>query len=251
MSGHSKWSTIKRKKGAADAKRGKIFSKLAKEIVVATKLGGGDADMNPRLRTVLLAARAQNMPKENVARAIKKGSGDDGSANYEEQRFEAYGPAGVALIVDTLTDNKNRTVADVRHIINKGGGSMAESGAVTWNFESKGIITVSKTGRTDDEIFEKAIEAGADDVDMSGDDAYEITTDPTELHAVVQALEKMGITAEEAKLTMVPNTQIAVDGKALRTVLNLMEALEDNDDVSEVYSNVEITDEAMAEIMAE
>lgn len=250
MSGHSKWSTIKRKKGAADAKRGKIFSKLAKEIAVAAKLGGGDPDMNPRLRTVLMAARAQNMPKDNVARAIKKGSGDEGGANYEEQRYECYGPAGVAIIVDTLTDNKNRTVADVRHLVNKHGGSMAESGAVTWNFDQKGIIIVSKDGKNDDDFFEKAIEAGAEDVDMEGD-AYEVSTDPTELHSVAQALEKMGIAAEEAKLTMVPRMQIAVDGKALKTVLNLMEALEENDDVSEVYSNVEISDEAMAEIMAE
>lgn len=251
MSGHSKWSTIKRKKGAADAKRGKIFSKLAKEIAVAAKLGGPDPDMNPRLRTVLLAARSQNMPKDNVSRAIKKGSGDDGGANYEEQRYECYGPAGVAIIVDALTDNKNRTVADVRHIINKAGGSMAESGAVTWNFESKGVISVSREGLSEEDIFEKATEAGAEDVDMSGEDTYEIQTDPTELHAVAQALEKMGIAAQEAKLTMLPKTQIAVDGKALRSVLNLMEALEDNDDVSEVYSNVEITDDAMAEIMAE
>ncbi len=250
MSGHSKRSTIKRKKGAADAKRGKIFSKLAKEIVVAAKLGGGDPDMNPRLRTVLLAARAQNMPKDNVARAIKKGTGDDGGANYEEQRYECYGPAGVAIIVDTLTDNKNRTVADVRHLVNKHGGSMAESGAVTWNFDQKGIIIVSKDGKDDDDFFEKAIEAGAEDVDMEGD-AYEVSTDPTELHSVSQALEKMGIVADEAKLTMVPRMQVAVDGKALKTVLNLMEALEENDDVSEVYSNVEISDEAMAEFMAE
>jgi len=250
MSGHSKWSTIKRKKGAADAKRGKIFSKLAKEIAVAAKLGGGDPDMNPRLRTVLLAARAQNMPKDNVQRAIKKGSGEDGGANYEEQRYECYGPAGVAIIVDTLTDNKNRTVADVRHLVSKHGGSMAESGAVTWNFDQKGVIIVSKDGKNDDDFFEKAIEAGAEDVDMEGD-AYEVSTDPTELHSVSQALEKMGIVADEAKLTMVPRMQVAVDGKALKTVLNLMEALEENDDVSEVYSNVEISDEAMAEIMAE
>ena len=250
MSGHSKWSTIKRKKGAADAKRGKIFSKLAKEIVVAAKSGGGDPDMNPRLRTVLLAARAQNMPKDNVARAITKGLGGDGGANYEEQRYECYGPAGVAVIVDTLTDNKNRTVADVRHIVSKHGGSMAESGAVTWNFDQKGLIIVGKNGHNDDEFFEKAIEAGADDVDMDGEH-YEVSTEPTDLHAVVQALDKMGITAEEAKLTMVPRMQMAVDAKALTTVLNLIDALEENDDVSEVYSNIEITDEAMAELMAE
>jgi YebC/PmpR family DNA-binding regulatory protein len=249
MSGHSKWSTIKRKKGAIDAKRGKIFSRLAKEIAIAAKLGGGDAEMNPRLRTVLLAAKANNMPKDNIERAIKKGTGELEGVMYEEQRYECYGPAGVALIVDTLTDNRNRTVADVRHIVSKHGGSMAESGAVTWNFDPKGIISVEKAGITEDDIFEKAIEAGADDVDMSGE-LYEITTDAGQLHSVVQALEGMGISAKEARQTMVPKTTIEVDAKTLKTVLSLMEALEDYDDVQDVYSSVEITDEAMAELMA-
>jgi YebC/PmpR family DNA-binding regulatory protein len=249
MSGHSKWSTIKRKKGAIDAKRGKIFSRLAKEIAIAAKLGGGDAEMNPRLRTVLLAAKANNMPKDNIERAIKKGTGELEGVMYEEQRYECYGPAGVALIVDTLTDNRNRTVADVRHIVSKHGGSMAESGAVTWNFDPKGIISVEKAGITEDDIFEKAIEAGADDVDMSGE-LYEITTDAGQLHSVVQALEGMGISAKEARQTMVPKTTIEVDAKTLKTVLSLMEALEDYDDVQDVYSSVEITDETMAELMA-
>jgi len=249
MSGHSKWSTIKRKKGAIDAKRGKIFSRLAKEIAIAAKLGGGDPEMNPRLRTVLLAAKANNMPKDNIERAIKKGTGELEGVMYEEQRYECYGPAGVALIVDTLTDNRNRTVADVRHIVSKHGGSMAESGAVTWNFDPKGIISVEKAGITEDDIFEKAIEAGADDVDMSGE-LYEITTDAGQLHSVVQALEGMGIAAKEARQTMVPKTTIEVDAKTLKTVLSLMEALEDYDDVQDVYSSVEITDEAMAELMA-
>jgi len=249
MSGHSKWSTIKRKKGALDAKRGKIFSRLAKEITVAAKLGGGDAEMNPRLRTVLLAAKAQNMPKDNIERAIKKGTGEIEGVSYEEQRYECYGAAGVALIVDTLTDNKNRTVAEIRHLVNKHGGSMAESGAVTWNFDQKGVISIEKDGLSEEDIFEKATEAGADDVDMDGD-YYDVFTEPTELHNVVSALEAMEIEAKEAKLTMVPKTQIEVDAKALKSVLNLMEALEENDDVQDVYSNVEITDEAMAEVMA-
>lgn len=250
MSGHSKWSTIKRKKGALDAKRGKIFSRLAKEISVAARMGGGDPTMNPRLRTVLMAAKAQNMPKDNVDRAIKKGTGEIEGVSYEEIRYECYGPAGVAIIVDVLTDNKNRSVADVRHLVNKSGGSMAENGAVTWNFEQKGIISVEKEGLDDESIFEKATEAGAEDVDMEGD-LYEITTDPTELHTVSAALEGMGVEVKDARLTMLPKTTVEVDEKQVKSVLNLMESLEDNDDVQDVYSNVEITDEAMAAAMAD
>lgn len=250
MSGHSKWSTIKRKKGAADAKRGKIFSKLAKEITVAARLGGGEPDMNPRLRTVLLAAKAENMPKDNIARAIAKGTGDIEGVTYESQRYEAYGPAGAGLIIDTLTDNKNRTVANVRHAVSKYGGSMAETNAVSWNFEQKGLITVGKEGLDDDAIFEKATEAGAEDVDMDGDD-YEIYTAFADLHAVSSALEGMGITPKEARLTMVPKTTIELEGKALKSLLSLMEMLDDDDDVQEVFNNVELSDEAMAAAMAE
>lgn len=250
MSGHSKWSTIKRKKGAIDAKRGKIFSKLAKEIVVAARAGGGDPSMNPRLRTVLLAAKSENMPKDNVERAIKKGTGEIEGATYEEQRYECYGVAGVGIIVDTLSDNKNRTVAEIRHTVNKHGGNMAENGAVSWNFEPKGMISVEKEGLDDDGIFEKATEAGAEDVDMDSE-LYEITTASSDLHAVVSALEEMGIAAKEATLTMVPKTTIEVDGKQVLSVLKLMEALEENDDVQDVYTNVEIDDEAMAAAMAD
>ncbi|MCC6488994.1 MAG: YebC/PmpR family DNA-binding transcriptional regulator [Candidatus Hydrogenedentes bacterium] len=245
MSGHSKWSTIKRKKGAADAKRGKIFSKLAKEITVAAKIGGGDPAGNPRLRTVLIAARGQNMPKDNVERAIKKGTGEIPGVVYEEIRYECYGAAGVAVIIDVLTDNKNRTVAEIRHAVTKNGGSMAENGAVSWNFERKGVISVSKTGRTDDEIFEKAVEAGAEDVDTEGD-MYEITTEPSQLHAVTEALEAMGIKSENAELTMVPKTTIKVEGANVGQVLRMMETLEDHDDVQNVYANFDISDEEMA-----
>lgn len=250
MSGHSKWSTIKRKKGALDAKRGKIFSKLAKEITVAARMGGGDPDMNPRLRTILMAAKSENMPKDNVTRAIKKGTGEIEGAVYEEQRYECYGAAGVGIIVDTLTDNKNRTVAEIRNIITKSGGSMAENGAVSWNFEQKGVISIDKKGLSEDDIFEKATEAGAEDVDMEGD-MYTIVTDPTELHSVVSALEGMELEVKEPKLTMMPKTTVSVDGKAITSVMNLMEKLEDSDDVQDVYSNVEITDEAMAAMMSE
>ncbi len=248
MSGHSKWSTIKRKKGAADAKRGKIFSRLAKEITVAARMGGGDPDGNPRLRTVLLAARGQNMPKDNVDRAIKKGTGELPGVTYDEIRYECYAPNGVAVIVDVMTDNKNRTVAEIRHLFTKHGGSIAETGAVTWNFEAKGIIAVAKDVCGEDDMFEKAVEAGADDVDTGGD-AYEITTAPSDLHAVVEALEGLGIKSDQAELTMYPKTTVKVEGKGVGSVLRLMEALEDHDDVQNLYANFDISEEDMAAAM--
>ena len=248
MSGHSKWSTIKRKKGAADAKRGKIFSKLAKEISVAAKFGGGDPESNARLRTVLLAARAQNMPKENIERALKRGTGELPGVTYEEVRYEGYGPGGVAIIVDVLTDNKNRTVSEIRHILSKNGGSMAETGAVKWNFELRGAITVPRGGLSDDDLFEKAIEAGAEDVDTEGD-VCEIRTDPQQLHAVAERLASMGLAPEEAQLTMVPKTTIKVSGKDAGTLLRLIESLEDHDDVQNVYSNFDMSLEEMAALM--
>ena len=251
MSGHSKWSTIKRKKGATDAKRGKVFSRLAKEITVAAKLGGGDADANPRLRTVLLAAKSQNMPKDNVERAIKKGTGELPGVTYDEVRYEGYAPGGVAVVVDVLTDNKNRTVAEIRHILTKYHGSMAEAGAVTWNFEQKGHIAIAKDeSMVEDDIFEKAIEAGAEDVAMEGE-LVEITTGPGELHSVSAALEGMGLKAEEANLTMIPKNTVKVEEKAVASVLRLMEALEDQDDVQNLYANFDIPEEVMAAALNE
>ncbi|MBI3117643.1 MAG: YebC/PmpR family DNA-binding transcriptional regulator [Candidatus Hydrogenedentes bacterium] len=250
MSGHSKWSTIKRKKGALDQKRGKIFSKLAKEITVAAKLGGGDPIANARLRTVLLAAKAENLPKDNIERAIKKGTGELPGVVYEEARYECYGPSGVGIIVDVLTDNKRRTVPEIRNIVTKLGGSMAENGAVSWNFEQKGTIAVNKEGIGPDDMFEKAIEAGAEDVDTEGE-RYEITTAAADLHHVSGALEAMKLKIEEAKLVMQPKTTVDVDGKTVATVLRLMEALEDHDDVQEVYTNVNISEEAMEAAMAD
>ncbi len=250
MSGHSKWSTIKRKKGALDAKRGKIFSRLAKEITVAARMGGGDADANPRLRTALLAARGQNMPKDNVERAIKKGTGELEGEAYEEVRYEGYGPGGVALIVDTLTDNKNRTVGEVRHVLSKHGGSMAEANAVLWNFEQKGLITFEKGGIDPDTLFEQAAEAGAEDLDTEGD-LFEVTTEASDLHAVLNALEGQGYQATEAKLTMVPKTTVSVDSDGVTSILKVLEALEDLDDVQDVWSNADITEEAMAAAMAD
>ncbi|MBN2309400.1 MAG: YebC/PmpR family DNA-binding transcriptional regulator [Candidatus Hydrogenedentes bacterium] len=248
MSGHSKWSTIKRKKGAADAKRGKVFSKLAKEITVAAKMGGGDPTMNPRLRTVLLAARAENMPKDNIDKAIKKGTGELPGVSYDEVRYEGYAAGGVALIIDVLTDNRNRTVAEIRHLLAKHGGSMAENGAVTWNFENKGLITIAKGTLSDDDMFEKAVEAGAEDVDTEGD-SFEITTGPQDLHSVAEALEAMGLKPESAELVMQPKTTIAVEGKDAVQVLRLMDVLEDQDDTQNVYANFDISEEEMAAAM--
>lgn len=251
MSGHSKWSTIKRKKGAQDAKRGKVFSRLAKEISVAAKLGGGDPDMNPRLRTVLLSAKAENMPKDNIERAIKKGTGELPGVTYEEARYEAYGPGGVALIIDVLTDNKNRTVAEIRHLVTKYNGSMAENGAVVWNFEQKGSIAIPRGGTSEEEMFEKAIEAGAEDVDMDSDDVFVITTEPQDLHAVSESLEGMGLSPESVELTMVPKTTVRVEGSAASSVLKMMEALEDQDDVQNVFANFDIPEEEMAAALEE
>lgn len=248
MSGHSKWSTIKRKKGAADAKRGKIFSRLAKEIAVAAKMGGGDPGMNPRLRTVLLTARSQNMPKDNIEKAIKKGTGELPGVTYDEIRYECYAPGGVAVIIDVLTDNKNRTVSEIRNLVTKHGGSMAATGAVTWNFVSRGLIVISKGACSDDDMFEKAIEAGAEDVDTEGDH-FEITTEPLELHAVSEALEAMGLEVENAELTMLPKTTVQVQGREAAALLRLMEALEDQEDTQNVFANFDIPEQEMAAMM--
>ncbi len=246
MSGHSKWSTIKRKKGAADEKRGRIFSKLAKEVMIAARSGGGDPAMNPRLRTVLLACRGANMPKDKVEQAIKKGTGEGADAvDYTETRYEGYGPGGVALIIEVLTDNKNRTVGDVRHALTKNGGSMAENGAVTWNFDQKGYILIPRSAGSEEQIFEKVIEAGADDMNPI-DEGYEIYTEPTDLHAVSEALENMGLEAEEVKLTMLPKTTLEVDESTARQVTRTIEMLEDNDDVQNVYTNFDMSEETAA-----
>lgn len=250
MSGHSKWSTIKRKKGAADAKRGKIFSKLAKEISVVAKAGGGDPDGNPRLRTVLMSARAANMPKDNVEKAIKKGTGELPGVSYEEIRYEGYAAGGVAIIVDLLTDNKNRAVAEIRHTLSKNNGTLAENGAVTWNFEPRGLIAIAKDACDEEEMFEKALEAGAEDVNTESD-RYEIITEPHDLHAVVAGLEEAGLISQEASLTMIPKNMTQVEGSAAKSVLRLIEALEDNEDVQNVYSNFDISDDDLAAIMDE
>ncbi|MGE5840742.1 MAG: YebC/PmpR family DNA-binding transcriptional regulator, partial [Deltaproteobacteria bacterium] len=218
MSGHSKWSTIKRKKGAADAKRGKLFTKIIKEIMVAARMGGGDINANPRLRSAVLAAKAENMPKDNIDRAIKKGTGELEGVNYEELTYEGYGPGGVAMMVEVLTDNKNRTVADVRHVFSKYNGSLGENGCVSWMFEKKGLIIVERSGVDEDRLMEVALEAGALDVRDSGKE-FEVTTDPASFEGVKKALEDAGFKSNYAEVTMVAQSNIRLSGKEAEQML--------------------------------
>jgi YebC/PmpR family DNA-binding regulatory protein len=249
MSGHSKWSTIKRKKGAADAKRGKLFTKIIKEIMVAARMGGGDINANPRLRSAVLAAKAENMPRDNIDRAIKKGAGELEGVNYEELTYEGYGPGGVAMIVEVLTDNKNRTVADVRHVFSKYNGSLGENGCVSWMFEKKGLIIVEKSGVDEDRLMEVALEAGALDVRDSGKE-FEVTTDPASFEGVKKALEDGGFKSNYAEVTMVAQSNIRLSGKEAEQMLKLMENLEDSDDVQKVYGNFDIAEEEMERLSA-
>ena len=245
MSGHSKWSTIKRKKGAVDAKRGKIFTKLIKEIMVAAKMGGGDPGGNPRLRSAILAAKAVNMPKDNIDRAVKKGSGGLDGVIYEEIRYEGYGPSGVAVLVDCMTDNRNRTVSEVRYAFSKSGGNMGESGCVGFMFDKKGVIIVDKAVITEDKLMELALDAGAEDV-VEEDELFKVLTAPAEFNAVSEALEKAGVKMESASIDMIPQTTTEItDEKVARRVINMVELLEDNDDVQNVYANFDIPDELM------
>lgn len=248
MSGHSKWSTIKRKKGAIDAKRGKIFTKLIKEITVAARMGGGDPDANPRLRTAILAAKTENMPKDNIERGIKKGTGDLEGVNYEEILYEGYGPGGVAVLVETMTDNKNRTVADVRHYFSKSGGNLGESGCVGWMFDKKGVIVVDKETIPEEELLELALEAGAEDV-VEDDSTFQVTTAPEDFDEVVDNLSKGNLEYVEAAVSMVPkNTVDLTEEKTARSLLKLLENLEDHDDVQNVHANFDIPDELMESI---
>ncbi len=242
MSGHSKWSTIKHKKGAADAKRGKIFTKLIKEITVAARMGGGDIGTNPRLRTAVAAAKAQNMPKDNLERAIKKGTGELEGVDYEEISYEGYGPGGVAVLVECLTDNKNRTIADVRYIFSKAGGNIGTDGCVSWMFDKKGLITVEKTQTDEDTLMEVGLDAGAEDVKEEGD-YFEVICDPADFDAVREAVEAASIKPELAEITMIPQTQTALEGKTAEQMIKFMEALDDCDDIQKFYSNADIPDE--------
>jgi len=244
MSGHSKWSTIKRKKGAADAKRGKIFTKIIKEITLAARLGGGDPDGNARLRTAILAAKTENMPKDNIERAIKKGTGGGGAFVYEEVTYEGYGPGGVAVFVEVMTDNKNRTVAGIRHIFSKHGGNLAENGAVSWIFSKKGSILIDKKTVDEDKLMEVALDAGAEDI-QEEENEFEVITSPGAFETVRKALENAGIKYLEAKLGMIPQNTVKLDGDKAVSMLKLVEKMEDNDDVQNVYANFDIPDAIM------
>src|SRR4030043_1551964 len=226
MSGHSKWSTIKRKKGAADAKRGKLFTKVIKEIMVAARFGGGDLNTNPRLRTAVLAAKAENMPKDNIERAIKKGTGELEGVNYEELTYEGYGPGGVAMMLEVLTDNKNRTVADVRHVLSKYNGSLGEAGCVSWMFSNKGLVSIEKSGVDEDRLIEVALDAGALDVRDTGKE-FDVTTDPSNFEEGKKAVDEGGFKSNYAEVTMVPQSTVRLTGKEAEQMLKLMEGLED------------------------
>jgi YebC/PmpR family DNA-binding regulatory protein len=249
MSGHNKWSTIKHKKGAADAKRGKMFSRLIKEITVAARMGGGDPEGNPRLRTAVLAARQANMPKENIERAIKRGTGEIEGVNYEEIIYEGYGPGGVAVLVEALTDNKNRTVAEVRHLFDRYSGNLGESGCVSWLFDKKGIVEIDATGLSEDEVMEVAVETGAQDVRAEGD-TFEIVTEPQDFESVRKAVEEKGWKIELAELTMIPQNTIRLEGKKAEQMLKLMDSLDDHEDLQRAYANFDISEEDMLKASA-
>lgn len=242
MSGHSKWATIRHKKGAQDAKRGKLFSKIIKEITVAARMGGGEEESNPRLRAAVLKARGSNMPKDNIERAIKKGTGELGGDDYVELSYEGYGPSGVAILVDTLTDNKNRTAADVRSIFSKNGGNLGEAGCVSYLFSRKGIIAYDAERYTEDEILEAALEAGAEDVSTSGG-SVEVATSPEDFEAVLKALTDAGYEHESAEIARVPETTVSLDEDGTRKALRLIDLLDDNEDVQEVATNLDIPDD--------
>lgn len=249
MSGHNKWSSIKHKKGATDAKRGKIFTRIVKEIILAAKSGGGDAEMNPRLRTAINTAKEANMPKDNIDRAIKRGTGEIEGAAYEEITYEGYGHNGVGIVVDVMTDNRNRSVAEIRHAFSKFGGNMAELGAVSWNFEQKGFLNVPAVGLDEDDFMMQALEAGAEDVELN-EDYFDIITSPNDFHTVIANLEKAGFPVQNAELTRIPKNTINADDVAAK-LMRLIDFLEDLDDVQKVYANYEISDEVLEQLARE
>ena len=244
MSGHSKWSSIKHKKGAADAKRGKIFSKLIKEVTVAARLGGGDPMGNPRLRSAIQAAKAENMPKDNIERAIKKGTGELEGATYEEMNYEGYGPGGVAILIDCLTDNKNRAVADIKYLLDRHGGNLGEPGCVAWMFEKRGLIIFEKETVDEEKLLDIALEAGAEDV-QEGEMEFEVVTTPGEFEPVRTAFDNEGMAYSFAEVSMVPNNTVKLEGKKAEQMLKLMEALEDSEDVTNVFANFDIPDDIL------
>ena len=248
MSGHSKWAKIKHKKGAEDAKRGAVFTKVSKEITAAAKAGGGNVETNVRLRAAVARARSVNMPSSNVDNAIKKGTGELPGVSYEEVVFDAYGPGGVAILIEGLTDNKNRTTAEIRNILTKKNGSLAGAGSTAWMFSKKGYITIDKNSVSEEQVMEVALDAGADDVKTEEKDAYEITCDPQVFDALKNAFIAKKIPTQTAEVTMLPSSVVKVVGNEARSLLDLMEALEENEDVQNVYANFDIPDDEMAKI---
>jgi YebC/PmpR family DNA-binding regulatory protein len=245
MSGHSKWATIKHKKGATDAKRGKIFTRLIKEITIAAKSGGGDPDGNPRLRGAIVAAKAENMPADNIKRAIQRGTGELEGVSYEEITYEGYGPGGVALIVDVLTDNKNRAVSEIRHAFSKNGGNLGESNSVSWMFTKKGVITVAKSTASEDKLTEIVLEAGAEDLSDEGEH-WEVLCDPKDFEAVTEALKAAKITPEHAEVTKIASTYTKLEGTQANAMVRLLETIEDLDDTQNVYSNFDFDEASMS-----
>ena len=249
MSGHSKWHTIKHKKGAADAKRGKVFTRLIKELTVAARGGGGDVDMNPRLRTIVAEAKANNMPRENIERAIRRGTGEEPGVSYEEITYEGYGPGGVAILIQTLTDNKNRTVGEIRHMLGKHNGNLAAENSVAWMFTKKGQVIVEKGAADEEKLLSAALEAGADD--MSDDDSgWEIVCAPENFEAVREAVKGLGLEPASAEVAMIPKNYIKLVGKEAQQMLRLMEAIEDHDDVQHVYANFDIEEKEIEASLA-
>jgi YebC/PmpR family DNA-binding regulatory protein len=252
MSGHSKWASIKHKKGALDAKRGRIFTRLIKELTVAARAGGGDPDMNPRLRTIIADAKAQNMPAENIKRAIRRGTGEEPGVSYEEAQYEAYGPGGAAVIIDVLTDNKNRTVGELRHLLEKGGGNLATANAVAWMFAKKGYIVVEKSkapGVNEEKLMSAVLEAGADDL-RDDDDNWEVLTAPEVFPAVREAVKQLGIEPASAEVSMIPQNYVKLEGKPAQQMVRLMEALDEHDDVQHVWSNFDIEEKEIEASLA-
>ena len=249
MSGHSKWHSIKHKKGAADAKRGKIFTRLIKELTVAARAGGGDPDMNPRLRTIVAEAKASNMPRENIERAIRRGTGQEPGVSYEEAFYEGYGPGGAAMIIETLTDNKNRTAGEIRHILEKHGGNLAAPNAVAWMFHKKGYIVIEKSKADEEALMGAVLDAGADDL-QDDDDNWEVFSAPDAFPAVNEAVKKLGIEPATAKVSMIPQNYVKLEGKAAQQMIKLMEGLEEHDDVQNVSSNFDISEKEIEASLA-
>ena len=246
MSGHSKWHSIKHKKGAADAKRGKIFTRLIREITVAARDGGGDPDMNPRLRKAIADGKAANMPNDNIERGVKRGTGELEGVSYDEITYEAYGPGGVAVLIETMTDNRNRTVAEIRHLLSKNNGNLGESGSVSWMFDRKGYFVVGKDQKSEEELFELAIEAGADDL-KDDDENFEVFSDQESFEGVKQALEGAGVETQVAEVSMIPQNFVKLEGGEAQQMLKLYDAIDDHDDVQNVYSNFDIDESEIGE----